>query len=232
MPKPIKKRVQKKSADTEQEVKDKLVTLKDTIKKRQKHVFMYGVGILVIIIALVGFLFYNASLKKSAGKFGYEAYQIYHGVSPIQFINKEDRYRKAMDLFQKAYDSKKSPISLFYIAGCQYELGKYDEALKTLKDFLQRYSDKDRFIPLAYQKMAMVYIKKGDTNEAMKMLDTLYTLKGDIYKDFALMEHARLLEKGGKLEEAKKKYKELTDKFPNSPFSEEAKVKLSGKKEG
>jgi len=232
MPKPIKKRVQKKSADTEQEVKDRLVTLKDTIKERQKHVFIYGVGVLVIIIALVGFLFYNASSKKRAGKFEYEAYQIYHGASPIRFINKEDRYRKAIDLFQKAYDSKKSPISLFYIAGCQYELGKYDEALKTLEDFLQRYPDEDRFIPLAYQKMAMVYVKKGDTNEAMKMLDTLYSLKGDIYKDFALMEHARLLEKGGKLEEAKKKYKELTDKFPNSPFTEDAKAKLSEKKEG
>jgi outer membrane protein assembly factor BamD (BamD/ComL family) len=29
-----------------------------------------------------------------------------------------------------------------------------------------------------------------------------------------------------------KKYKELSEKFPNSPFSDEAKAKLGGKKEG
>jgi outer membrane protein assembly factor BamD (BamD/ComL family) len=46
------------------------------------------------------------------------------------------------------------------------------------------------------------------------------------------MESARLLEKEGKIEEAKKKYKELTEKFPNSPFTDEAKAKLSEKKEG
>ena len=32
MPKPIKKRVTKKTADTETEVKDRLITLKDTLK--------------------------------------------------------------------------------------------------------------------------------------------------------------------------------------------------------
>jgi tetratricopeptide (TPR) repeat protein len=119
-----------------------------------------------------------------------------------------------------------------YIAGCYYELGRYDEAITTLKDFTQRYSKEEKFIPLAYEKMAMAYERKGDTKEAMKALEALYNLKGDIYKDFALIESARLLEKEGKTEEAKKKYKELSDKFPNSPFSDAAKAKLSEKKEG
>jgi outer membrane protein assembly factor BamD (BamD/ComL family) len=80
--------------------------------------------------------------------------------------------------------------------------------------------------------MAMAYIKKGDVNEAKKTLDILYNLKGDIYKDFALIEYAKLLEKEGKLDEAKKKYEELVTKFPNSPFKDDAKAKLPAKKEG
>ena len=78
--------------------------------------------------------------------------------------------------------------------------------------------------------MAMIYIKKGDTNEAMKTLDTLINLSGDIYKDFALMEYGRLLEKEGKTDEADKKYQELITRFPNSPFAGEAKAKIAAEK--
>jgi len=231
MPKVIKKRVQKKTATTEAEVKDKLAGLKDTLKEHRKSVLKYGAGVLVIIIAIISFLLYNYTSQKKARTLEYEAYKIYYNEYQGPSVNKEEQYKKALDIFKKAYDNRKSPLSLFYIAACYYELGKYDDALKTLNDFTQRYSKEDRFIPLAYQKMAMVYIKKGDINEAMKTLDTLYNLNSNIYKDFALMEYGRLLEKAGKLDEAKKKYKELTTKFPNSPFIDEAKAKLSEKSE-
>jgi predicted negative regulator of RcsB-dependent stress response len=229
MPKVIKKRMPKKTVAAEADMKDKLAGLKDTLKERQKSVLKYGMGVLVIIIAIISFLLYNYTSQKKARTFEYEAYKIYYNEYQGQSVNKEEQYKKALDIFKKAYDIRKSPFSLFYIADCYYELGKYDDALKTLKDFIQRYSKEDRFIPLAYQKMAMVYIKKGDINEAMKTLDTLYNLNTNIFKDFALMEYGRLLEKEGKLDEAKKKYQELTAKFPNSPFIDEAKAKLSEK---
>jgi predicted negative regulator of RcsB-dependent stress response len=230
MPKQIKKRVSKKTKISEVDVKDKLTSLKDTIWKRQRTALKYGAGILVIFIAIAGFLFYYNTSQKKASIFQYEAYRIYYNEYQRPSLNKDEQYKKALDMFKKAYDTKKSPLSLFYIAACYNELGKQDDALKTLKDFIQRYSNEDLFIPLVYQKMSMIYIKKDNVNEALKTLDTLYNLKGDIYKDFALMESSRLLEKEGKIEEAKKKYKELTIKFPNSPFIEEAKAKLSDKK--
>ena len=135
-------------------------------------------------------------------------------------------------MFKKAYDSRKSPSSLFYIAACYSELGNYEEAIKTLKDFTGRYSGNEMYAPLAYQKLASAYIMKGDLQEAQKTLATLYNLKGDILKDFALMESAKILEKEGKPDEAKLKYEELAKKFPNSPFNEEIKTKLGVKKEG
>jgi predicted negative regulator of RcsB-dependent stress response len=230
MPKQIKKRVPKKTTISEVNVKDKLTSLKDIIRERQGRALKYGAGILVIFIAVAGFLFYYNISQKKASIFEYEAYRIYYNAYQHPPLDKDAQYKKALDMFKKAYDTKKSPLSLFYIAACCDELGKQDDALKTLKDFIQRYSNEDLFIPLVYQKMSMIYIKKDNVNEALKTLDTLYNLKGDIYKDFALMESGRLLEKEGKIEEAKKKYKELTIKFPNSPFIEEAKAKLSDKK--
>jgi TolA-binding protein len=51
-------------------------------------------------------------------------------------------------------------------------------------------------------------------------------------QDYALIEEGRILEKDGKKEAAAAKYKELAEKFPGSPFLEEAKAKLGEKKEG
>jgi tetratricopeptide (TPR) repeat protein len=232
MPKAIKKRTSKKAAGTEEEVRDRLVSLKDTLQERKKTVLKYGAIVLVVLIAITGFLFYDYSSKKKARMLAYEAYKIYANLYQSQPLPKEERYKKALDIFKKSYDARKSPSVPLYIAGCYYELGNYDEAIKTLRDFTQRYSNEGKLVPLAYEKLAMVYERKGDTKEAMKALETLYNLKGYIYKDLALMESARLLEREGKTDEAMKKYKELSEKFPNSPFVDEAKAKLGQKKEG
>lgn len=232
MPKAIKKRSPKKIAGTEEEVKDKLASLKNTIQERKKTVLRYGAIVLVVLIAIPAFLFYDHTTKKKAKTLEYEAYKIYQNIHQAQPLTKEERYKKALDIFKKSYDTRKSPSVLLYIAGCYYELGNYDEAIKTLKDFTQRYEKEEKLVPLAYEKLAMAYERKSDTKEAMKALESLYNLKGDIYKDLALIESAKLLEREGKTDEAMKKYKELSEKFPNSPFIDEAKAKLGGKKEG
>jgi predicted negative regulator of RcsB-dependent stress response len=232
MPKVIKKRIPKKSLDTETDIKEKLSSFKDTIKERRKATLKYGGVFLVILIAVVLFLFYSHTSEKKARALQYEAYKIYHGAQRLEAPNRDEQYRKALETFKKAYGAKESPITLFYIAACYSELKKYDDALKTLKEFIKEYSNEERFIPLAYHKMAMVYLKKGDVNEAMKTLDSLSNLKSDIYKDLALIEYGRLLENSGRKDEAKKKYEELVKRYPDSPFIEEAKSKISDKKEG
>ncbi|NWF51550.1 MAG: tetratricopeptide repeat protein [Nitrospirae bacterium] len=232
MPKPIKKRVQKKVTDTEKEVKDRLINLKEAFKQRQKYILRYIILGLLLIIAISGYLFYDYSSGKKALALASEAYKSYYNIYQKQTLNRAEQLTKALELFKKSYNTKKSPVVLLYVGNCYYELGRYDEALKTLKDFLNIYSKEDKLVPLAYKKMSNIYLKKGDIKEAMKTLEILYNLKGYIYKDLALIEYARLLEKEGRIEEAKKKYKELTEKFSNSPFRSEAESKLFEKKEG
>jgi predicted negative regulator of RcsB-dependent stress response len=232
MPKAIKKRVPKKSSASEEEVKEKLTSIKETIKERQQSALKVVIAVLVVIAALVSFLVYSYTSRKKARTLEYEAYKMYYSRPISSSISGEERYKKALETFQKAYAAKKSPLSLFYIAACYYDLGQYDNALTTLKDFIGRYSGDEGLIPLAYQKMALTQIKKGDTAGAKKTLDNLYALKGDIYKDFALMEYGKLLEREGKSDEAKKKYEELTKRFPDSPFIDEVKAKLAEKKQG
>jgi TolA-binding protein len=146
-------------------------------------------------------------------------------------MSKQEQYQKALDLFQQAYSKRKSPRVLLFIAGSYAELGKYDDAMKTLTDFTKKYPNARSLLPLAYKEMAAIQLIKGDKEAALKTLDTLYK-SSTVMQDYALIEAGRLLEKDGKKEEAAAKYRELAEKFPGSPFIEEAKTKLGEKKEG
>lgn len=232
MPKAIKKRIPKKIDTPEEEVQEKLSSLKNTLQQRKNTALKLGIGLLVIIVGIISLLVYSYTSESRAKKIEAEAYKIYYSRGTLQQENREEQYRKSLEAFKKAYDTRKSPFSLYYIAACYYGLGQYDESLATLKDFVRKYSGEEQFLPLAYRKMVTIYMRKGDVGETKKTLDALYNVKGDIYKDFVLMEYGRLLEQEGKPDEARKKYEELITRFPGSPFKDEAQLKVSAKKEG
>jgi predicted negative regulator of RcsB-dependent stress response len=229
MPRSIKKKVVKRTA-TEVEVKGVLLKLKESLMEN-RTIFITTTSIFVLTVAAVsGFFIYNNNMKVRAEKLEYEAYKVYFGLYQKQPMTNEERYKRALDTFKKAHDTKRSPISLFYIANCYFELGRYEDAINTLKELNQRFPDDEKFVPLSYYKMAMISLKKGDNDEALKSLDVIYNYKTGSYKDLSLIESGRILEKMGRTEEAKKKYEELTKNFPQSPFIEEAKSKVTEKK--
>ena len=231
MPKAIKKKTKKKTAGAETEVKDKLSDLQRLLREKQKTVLTYGITAVVIIMAAAGILLYRNAADEKSRQLESEAYKVYYNEYQKFPVSPQDRYQRALDLFKQAYAEKKSARLMFYIANSYAELGRYDEALATLNDFVKIYSSDRDLLPLAYKEMADVQLKKGNKDEALKTLDSLYRSPASFYKDYALLESAKILESLGKKEEAIAKYRELAEKFKDSPFVEDAQSKLSEKKE-
>lgn len=230
MPKAIKKRTKKKISE-ETDVKGKLHDIKDKIQQRQKTVFTYSILSVVFFLVVAGIFFYQNHAASKSRQLEQEAYKIYHNIFQTKPLAKQEQFQQALDLFKQAYSKKKSSRTLFYIANACYELEKYDDALSNLNELIKRFSREKDILPLAYHKIAMINLKKGNMDEALKTLDILYKSDSSIYKDLALVESARILEKQGKKDVAKSKYKELSEKFSESPFITEAKAKLEEKKE-
>jgi predicted negative regulator of RcsB-dependent stress response len=232
MPKAIKKKTGKKTAETGLEMQDKLSEIKSGLKKRQKTVVTYTLIAVALILAVAGGFLYKNSQDAKARQLEYEAYKIYHNEFQKRPLSDQERFQKSIDLFRQSYSIRKSPRVLLYIADAYFGLGKYDDSLNALNDFVKNHVSERDLIPVAYKKIADIQIKKGNRDEALKTLDTLYKSPGSIFKDYALIESARILENAGKKEEAAAKYRELAEKFKDSPFVEEAKAKLGEKKEG
>lgn len=229
MPKAIKKKITK-PPKTEADVKNMFHHASELIRKKQKLLLPAAIILVVSGISIAGFFAYRSIMDKKAAGLEYEAYKIYYNLHQKQPLQKDEQYRTALEKFKKTYDVKKSPFSLFYIAACYYDMGKYDDALKTLKELNEYFPDDERFVPLSYYKMAIISLKKEDRESALKFLDTIYNYKTGSFKDLAIIESARILDAMGKTEESSKKYEELTKNFPNSPFLEEAKARLGNKK--
>jgi predicted negative regulator of RcsB-dependent stress response len=229
MPKPIKKKIVKKTTSGT-DASETLSRLKKSVDERKRFFITAVAAVALSVIAIGGFFLYSNTQKNKAQKLEYEAYKIYYGLYQKQPVASEERYKKAAEIFKKAYDVRKSPVSLYYIANCYYELGKYEDSLNALKELNQKFPDDEKFVPLSYYKMAMISLKKGSAEEALKSLAVLYNYKTGTYKDLSLIESGKIFEAQGNVEEAKKKYEELIKDFPQSPFAEEAKARIERKK--
>ena len=233
MPRVIKKKsTHKKEVDTEMQVKDSLEGIKKVFEKKQKSLVAYGLIALSAAIVIGGIAVYRFSANDKARQLEYEAYKTYYNMYQMTPLAGQEKAQKALELFQQAYEKKKSPRILLFIADAYAEMAKYDDALKTLDEFTNRFVREEALIPLAYQKMVALQLKKGSKDEALKTLDRISGASGDMLKDFALIQQARMLEKDGKKDEAIAKYKELAEKYPQSPYTEEAKTKFGEKKSG
>lgn len=231
MPKAIKKKSRKKDIGSGPEIQETLHDLRDKLQKKKKMVFVSSLIALSAVLVIAAILFYQHTTEQKAHELETSAYNTYHNLYQQKSLSRQEQYQTALDLFQQSYNKRKSARVLLYIASCYYELEKYDDALKTLNEFTQKYKTARGLLPIAYQKTAAIQLLKNDRAAALKTLDALYK-SGPVYQDAALIESGRILEKEGKMPEAAAKYKELTEKFPESPFAEEAKAKLGAKKEG
>ena len=147
MPKAIKKKVTK-PVKAEEGMRNIISRVKEVIAERQKVVLPVVISFVILCLATAGFFMYRSNAKERAEAIEYEGYKLYYGMFQKQPLQQEGRYQAALEKFRKAYDLGKSPYSLFYVANCYYDMGKYDEALKALKELNERFPDDERFVPL------------------------------------------------------------------------------------
>lgn len=218
MPKPIKKKILKKT-EPEEEITSGLKKFREGFKERVSNLQKILLIAVVVVLFLAGYLVYTFYSSSKASKLFYEGYRTFYVEKQVnpQF------FKNAIELLKKSYEVRPDPVTLLYIADGYYRLGSLDEALKGLMEFKDKYSDNKYLMPLCYQRMAMVYKKKGLNEEALKIYEELYET-GSTFRDLALYEASRILRELNKLDEAKNKIEQLKKEFPNSPYADMLKV--------
>jgi tetratricopeptide (TPR) repeat protein len=228
MPKPIKKKVAKKTKPAE-DIKSSMIHAREFYDGRRSTVVTSAVVVLSIVILVAGLWLYQRHRDKQAA--GHEAagYNAFHNIYQ-QGKSDEERFKTALEEFNKAYALKKSPSTMFYIAGVQQSMGKTAEAQETLKKIIASTPASNEIVPLAWYKLFEIFKADNLDDKALEALKSLVELKGEFYKDAALYEWAKLLNKQGKKADAAVKFDEIVKTYPSSPYLGEAKAEIAALK--
>ncbi|MBI5049572.1 MAG: tetratricopeptide repeat protein [Nitrospirae bacterium] len=222
MPKAIKKRVTKKLPVREEEVRGIVAHTIDAVKERKKFFILLSSIVGAVIVVSLVVIFYNASVTKKAYSLEQQAGNYYYGRNLKNPLPEEQRWRKALELYDKSLKTKEKPLVQFYIGNCYFKLNDYNNAVKSYKAFIDKYHGEEDILPLVYQKLASSYVNTGSNDDALKTLETLKKFKNGAFKDTGLIEEARLYEAVGRTADAQKRYEELIKEFPNSVWDAEA----------
>ncbi len=186
-------------------------TLKEKLIAQKKKLVIGSFIFLGIVFLVTGFYIYNLKQESDAKELEYEAYKALF----------QKKFSQAGDLFAKAYKKKKKVIYLMN-AGYSYSLA---EDSKKAIEYLNKVANMndEALSNLARFKIAMIYLKNNDKEQAIKFLKEIIDGKSIVMKDAALFELAKITDNR---EESRKYYEELINKFPSSAMTEQAKAEL------
>lgn len=225
MPKVIKKKTVKKTTAQEDGVKSVALQTVEALREKQKQVLIAVSAIVIIIVLIVSVSMYSSSQYKEAYAIEKEASRYYYGEGIDE--SQEERWKKALELYQQSVEIKSTPSALFYLGNTYSNLGDHENAIKQYEHFADKFSGETGILPLVYQKLASSYFKTGQNDKALGALGKLGKVDGGIFRDTALVLEARYYTGAGETAKALQKYRELITEFPASPWSPEANAKIS-----
>jgi len=225
MPKPIKKRVSRQPVLKEEEIRWSFTQILEFMRQKRKILLFGAIAVIGIVALLLIGIYYESSLKKKAHTLETEAYNYYYGIDLKEGMSEEERWKKALELYKKAVETRTSPTALLYLGNCYYNLSDYAKAIEEYERFIKRFGGEKELLPVVYQKLSSAYLKKGEKEKAFSTLNKLSELDNGIFKDTALILEARYYEVIGETDKAREKYNELINKFPASVWVNEAKTK-------
>jgi len=96
-------------------------------------------------------------------------------------------------------------------------LGRYEEAEKKYRAFLDSPKGAEAFQYLAYEGLGMAIEGQGDLDGAMEQYEAIAKVSGGKYEELSLYHQARILELQDKDDEARELYVQLSDKIASAP---------------
>ena len=193
----------------------------------------------VVALAAATLVYFQASRKREAERAFVEALAIYQGtvtseqpadadppLGPV-FASAEEKHKTAAAAFD-GVDRRYGSLPMgerarYYAALCRIELKQYAEAEKALQALAAGMGEAKLEPALARLALAGLYRRQGQVDKAA---EAYRGIAGDaglpLPRDFALMSLGATFEEARRFAEAAAAYKRLTEEFPASVYTAEA----------
>jgi len=192
--------------------------------------FLVGLGVLVLAAAVVGGVFYvDRQAAQKAQDLEQEAMHFLTAPSANDPQKADHALKEAITRYRQIVDeyprTSTAPLALYHLGNALVQVNELSAAIDAHQRFLTLYSSNPSMAGLVQQRLAYVYLHKGDRDQAVKALTSILEMPGTLNRDQALFELARLEESQSRPEGALARYQELIKTYPNSPFTSEATIR-------
>jgi outer membrane protein assembly factor BamD (BamD/ComL family) len=191
---------------------------------------LVGLGVLVLAAAVVGGVFYvDRQAAQKAQDLEQEAMRFLTAPSANDPQKADQALKEAIARYRQIVDqyprTSTAPLALYHLGNALVQTNELSVAIEAYQRFLTLYSSNSSMAGLVQQRLAYVYLHKGDRDQAVKALTSILETPGTLNRDQALFELARLEESQSRPEAAVARYQELIKTYPNSPFTSEATIR-------
>jgi outer membrane protein assembly factor BamD (BamD/ComL family) len=191
---------------------------------------LVGLGVLVLAAAVVGGVFYvDRQAAQQAQGLEREAMRFLTAPTSNDPQKADHALKEAIAKYRQIVDqyprTSMAPLALYHLGNALVQANELSAAIEAYQRFLTQYSSNPSMAGLVQQRLAYVYLHKGDRDQAVKALTGILETPGTLNRDQALFELARLEESSSRPEAAVARYQELIKTYPNSPFTSEATIR-------
>ncbi len=206
--------------------------------------FVGGVIAVIAVIALAsGYFWFQNRNQEQAGSLLGVAMTIYQApvVPPSSvpgakqaagsYPSEKARYEAALAAFQQVADTYPSSTAgvaaRYHSAETLLSLGRADDAQKAYQTVIDK-SGSTVYGAMARLGLATVMLASGKSEQGIKSLEEMAAQRdGMVPVDGVLMQLAAAYQTAGKNAEARTTYKRVVDEFPDSPYAQSARQKMT-----
>ena len=172
---------------------------------------LISLGVVILTATVVGGVFYvDHQAAQKAQDLEREAVRFLTAPSASDPQKADQTLKEAIAKYRQIVDqyprTATAPLALYYLGNTLVQANDQSGAIEAYQRFLASYSSNPSMTGLVQQRLAYLYLLKGD-------------------RDQALFELARLEESQSRPEAALARYQELIKTYPNSPFTSEATIR-------
>lgn len=147
------------------------------------------------------------------------------------YPSEKARYEAALAAFQQVADTYPSSIAgvaaRYHSAETLLSLGRADDAQKAYQTVIDK-SGSTVYGTMARLGLATVMLASGKSEQGIKSLEEMAAQRdGMVPVDGVLMQLAAAYQTAGKNAEARTTYKRVVDEFPDSPYAQSARQKMT-----
>lgn len=200
----------------------------DWATKHRKTIVRAAVAVVVVVVGAVAAQAVMERQHEKAGGSLYKAFDAMDGeISSVPlpgvprplFKTEEDKQKAVIAALESVKSEHSGTPSArtadLALGDAHLRLGEADKAIASYESFLKAAPKDDSLRFSAYQGLAFAQEAKGDLAKAAEQFDTLGK-EVPAFKDQAALHRARLFERMGKVEEAKKILESFAKDFPDS----------------